>query len=138
MLFRMTKEFKDELRKIIREEIIKALSAEITWEKVKDENTGIPLAAKEVIKEKIFLPAFFCQHLKFHEGAYRGMQETTDTVKNSIIGNTASINECINTIKAMRDIFLLFEDSIKQITNVGMIIKDSQKYIEDCRNGYQE
>jgi hypothetical protein len=32
--------------------------------------------------EQVFLPAYFCQHLKFHEGAYRGMQETVDKVTN--------------------------------------------------------
>lgn len=72
------------LREEIQSAVIQALTVEMTWEKVKDEETGLPLAAKEVRTETVFLPAFFCQHLKFHEGAFRGSQETLDKAKNNL------------------------------------------------------
>ena len=67
----------------IEKAVVKALTVEIQWEKVRDEATGLPLASREMKTEDVFLPSFFVQHLKYHEGAFRGLQETVDMVKNS-------------------------------------------------------
>ncbi len=66
----------------IKTAVEEALTVEMQVEKAIDDKTGQPLPHKEYRVEQVFLPAYFCQHLKFHEGAYRGMQETVDKVTN--------------------------------------------------------
>ncbi len=66
----------------IKAAVEEALTVEMQVEKATDDKTGQPLPHKEYRVEQVFLPAYFCQHLKFHEGAYRGMQETVDKVTN--------------------------------------------------------
>lgn len=74
------------IEKAVGSAVIEALTVEITWEKVRDEKTGLPLAAVERRNEKVFLPAFFCQHLKFHEGAALGLHEDVSKKNNLIEG----------------------------------------------------
>ena len=94
------------IRKVVREE----LTVEMTWVKEKDEKTGQPLAAPEYKTEKVFLPSFFVQNLKFHEGAYRGFQETID--KHDI-----SIKRLEKGIEASVNILLSMEKPLKQLTS---------------------
>ena len=79
----LSKSDKKWLKEEIRQAVTEALTVEIQWEKARDEKTGMPLVHKEYKVEDVFLPSFFVQHLKFHEGAFRGLQETVDMVKNS-------------------------------------------------------
>ncbi len=78
----MNKKKRDELVDLIKaavyEAVIEAMSGEITMEKRRDEKTGLPLATPEIKTEKIFIPGFLVNHLNYHEGALRGMQETID------------------------------------------------------------
>ena len=70
---------KDEIREAVRE----ALTVEIQWEKVRDEETGMPLATREYKTEDVFLPAFWVQHLKFYEGNFLGLNESVQNLRNS-------------------------------------------------------
>ena len=105
------------LREEIKAAVWEALTVDLTWEKVKDEKTGKPLATKEVISEKVFLPTFFCQHLKFHEGSYRGNQETLDKVKNNA-------NALGKKVEVMGQAFLAFQDPMIVLERfVGLLAK---------------
>jgi hypothetical protein len=66
---------KEKLKQLITESVIEALTVDMTWEKRRDENTGLPLAVPEFKTEKVFLPSFIAQNIKFQEGAFRGVQE---------------------------------------------------------------
>lgn len=79
----LSKKDKEWLREEIKNAVIEALTVEITWEKVRDENTGMPLATREYKTEDIFLPSFWVQHLKYYEGNFLGLQETVQNLRNS-------------------------------------------------------
>jgi len=81
------------ITKAVREAVVEELTVEIDWERHRDEKTGQPLPHPERTKEKIFLPSFFCQHLKFHEGAFRGSQETLDKVTNVTVKTGEKLEE---------------------------------------------
>ena len=92
----------------IERAVVKALTVEIQWEKVRDETTGLPLAVKELTIEDVFLPSFFVQHLKYHEGAFRGLQETVDMVKNS---NAAGLEK----LQALGNFLIALEPMMRSI-----------------------
>lgn len=98
------------IREIIKAEVQEALTVEIEWEQRRDPETGLPLATPRYTKEKIFLPAFFCQHLKFQEGAFRGFQETADRQKNRM-------NKAFGASMAVR----------KQVEAMGKLFADFQR-----------
>lgn len=114
----------DKLAKLIQEAVVKALTVEMTLEKVKDDKTGTPLATKEIIKEEVFLPSFLSQILSQNEGATRGLQE-------QICMQSNKINKLDNELKAVGNIIISTEnslkclatltDDIKQITNTEII-----------------
>jgi len=107
----------EHLPELIEEAVKKALTAEIQWEKHRDEETGQPLAHPERINEKIFLPAFFCQHLKFHEGSYRGFQEdinkTNNRVRGAMMANKAIAKILLGNQKSMESL-ARFATALKQ------------------------
>jgi hypothetical protein len=92
--------------------VVKALTVEMTWEKVLDEKTGQPLAAKEILKEDVFLPAFWTQHLKYHEGVYRGMRKTLGDQRNRLAGNMALSKGVIVKLEQMRKVFKGMRDDL--------------------------
>ena len=92
----------------IEKAVVKALTVEIQWEKVRDEATGLPLASREMKTEDVFLPSFFVQHLKYHEGAFRGLQETVDMVKNS---NAAGLEK----LQALGEFLIGMEPALRSI-----------------------
>ena len=81
----MKKKLQEELKQMIKEAVREALTVDLQWEKVRDEETGLPLKHPERRNEKVFLPSFMVQLLPYHEGALRGMQEIVDReVKNTV------------------------------------------------------
>ena len=98
----------EEIKKAAIEAVCEALTVDLEWVQKKDEETGMPLAAPKYKTEKTFLPFYWVDHLKFHEGAYRGMQETLDTVKN----NNAEARDQLQTLG---EFFLLLEMPMKQL-----------------------
>lgn len=111
----------DELREVIKdavaEAVVGALTVEMTWEQLKDPETGLPLAAPKLVNEMVFLPAFFCQHIKFHEGAFRGSQETLDKVKN----NAAQLRKRVDI---MGQSFLTLQEPMVVLERfVGLLVK---------------
>jgi len=94
----------------IEKAVVKALTVEIQWEKARDEETGMPLAHKEYKVEDVFLPAFWGQHLKFHEGAYRGMQETVDKLTNAHADGLAKL-------QALGEFLIGMEPTLKALVN---------------------
>lgn len=105
----------------IKAAVEEALTVEMQVEKAIDDKTGQPLPHKEYKVEQVFLPAYFCQHLKFHEGAYRGMQETVDKVTN-VSNRTADKVELIGqTLATMGDTFIGSAMVIEHLRSVGFL-----------------
>jgi hypothetical protein len=96
----------DKLRKMIKEAVVEALSAEIIWEKRRDEKTGLPLAVPEYIKEKTFLPAFWAQNIKFQEAAFRGVQEDLGKKQGEIAEATKHIEALGNFLISAQPMFV--------------------------------
>jgi hypothetical protein len=112
----------------IKTAVNEALTVEIDWEKHKDEKTGQPLAHPERIKEEVFLPAFWGQHLKFHEGAYRGMQETVDKVTNVSIRVGDDVKLIGETLVTMTNPLLGAARLIEHLREVGLLEHIEQKH----------
>jgi hypothetical protein len=121
------------LTKLIEQAVTNALTVEMTMEKVRDEKTGQPLAKKELIKEKVFLPSFLVQVLSQNEGAFRGLQEQTckqsgkvDDLKTKVdaIGNVLLQTE--NSLKELAGL----SDNVKQVMFCGQHNQALPKYIE--------
>lgn len=105
----------------IKTAVEEALTVELDWVKHKDEKTGKLLPHPERIKEEVFLPAFWGQHLKHHEGAYRGMQETVDKVTN-VSNRTADDVKLIGqTLATMTDPLLGAARLIEHLRDVGLL-----------------
>ena len=96
--------------------MVKALTVEMTWEKVLDEKTGQPLAVKELLKEDVFLPAYWCQHLKYHEGVYRGMRKTLGNQRDKLSQSAALTKGIIKKMEHLRKVFKGMEETLL-ITN---------------------
>jgi len=116
------------LSELIEKAVTKALTAEVTLEKHRDEKTGQPLAKPEIIKETVFLPAYLCQILPYHEGALRGVQEQTCKQSNKI-------NDLDDKIAAIGNVVTGAENSLKCIAKLSDNIKsldlDNMKFIEE-------
>lgn len=108
------------LKQLISEAVVEALTVEITWEKHKDEKTGFPLATPELKTEKVFLPSFIMQHLKFQEGAFRGLQEDVDHAKNAMSNQ-------VEKIDAIGKAFLTLEGSALTIVSLAHAIKTGDR-----------
>ena len=82
------------------------------------EKTGQPLAAPELLKEDVFLPSFFVQHIKFHEGAFRGMQEDVNKSNNRS-------SELFNRVNVIGETFLAMQDIIEMNTKFMLAMRES-------------
>ena len=118
---------KKELRKIIREEIIDALTVKVTWEKRRDVKSGTPIAP-EIKKERVFLPSFIAQNIKFQEGAFRGVQEDLGKKQGEITDATRKIEALANFLITAEPIF----KKLAEFTN--LVIEKEQKKIEHASN----
>ena len=107
----------NKLRNIIREEIEKVLTVEITMEKVRDGKTGQPLTKPEITKEEVFLPSFLTQVLSFQEGALRGLQEDN--------------NKRDNKIEKIYDGFPYLIQCLEGIVNEVKQLKDNRRKLLD-------
>lgn len=137
----LTKDDKKWLTKAIRKAVQDELTVEIQLEKAIDEKTGQPLPHKELKIEKIFLPSYFVQHLKFHEGAYRGMQETVDKVTNVSSRAADDVKLIGQTLATMSEPLLGAARLIEYLRETGMIEHIEQEltkqieFSEDSRLG---
>jgi hypothetical protein len=90
-----------EIKEAVRLAVREALTAEMQWEKVRDETTGAPLKHPERRSEKVFLPAFFCQMLPFYEQAIRGLQEDCSKANNRSLEAAAKVDALGQTLISM-------------------------------------
>ncbi len=90
----LNKKYLQEIKEIVKEAVIDALTVEITLEKHRDDITGLPLAKPEIIKEKVFLPSFIVQNIAYQEGAFRGVQEDISK-RNDAVDNLARKLEAV-------------------------------------------
>lgn len=114
------------LEDAVKRAVIDALTVEITWEKVRDEKTGLPLAAVERRNERVFLPAFFCQHLKFHEGAARGLHEDVSKKNNMIDGMAREMAETGEKLKAIGQALIGMETTARVLA--ALLDRVKQRY----------
>lgn len=112
------------LKVLIQEAVIEALTAEITWEKKTDEKTGLPLAAPEYKVEKVFLPAFWIQHLKLHEGAARGLHEDVSKKNNLIDGMSAKMGQVEAKLEVVGNVLLGLEGAAKTLAALADRVKE--------------
>jgi hypothetical protein len=117
----LSKEISDAAEKAVN----KALTVEMTWEKVLDDKTGQPLAAKELRKEDVFLPAFWTQHLKYHEGVYRGMRKTLGEQRNRLAGNLALNKGIIVKLEQVRKVFKGLQPTLLALTHFATGLEKS-------------
>lgn len=114
-----------EIRKVIREE----LTVTMHWEKMRNPDTGEPLAHPERWQEEVFLPSFFVQHLKFHEGAFRGMQEDVNKSNNRSAQLVGKVNSLGHTLIGMENsVFAMAE--FANLLNQSNLLEKMKKQIE--------
>ena len=126
MLSRKDKEWlSKEISGMVEKAVIKALTVEMTWEKVLDDKTGQPLATKELLKEDVYLPAFWAQHLKYHEGVYRGMRKTLGEQRNRLAGNLALNKGIIVKLEQVRKVFRGMRDDLLAYNRFTTMLRES-------------
>ena len=110
----------EKLKQLIREAVIEALTVELTWEKRRDEKTGVPLAVPDIRKENVFLPSFLVQQMSFHEGAFRGLQEDVSK-RNNLIDRLSGKIEIIGRalLGNVSDAVRMIEESNESIVEGG-------------------
>ena len=96
------------LREMVKEEITKALTVKVRFEKKRNLETGQPLAVPEIEVRDVYLPAHWVEFLPFHEAALRGVQETSDHTKNNSL-------KSVQAAEIIANIMLGFEGNIKSI-----------------------
>lgn len=95
---------KDELKELIREAVHEALTVEMTFEKVRDDKTGQPLAVVERKSEKVFIPSLIVQMIPFQEGALRGFQQDLSKTKKSLDQANSFIKRLADAVERQSDI----------------------------------
>jgi hypothetical protein len=105
-----------EIKEAVKQAVNEALTAEIQWEKVRDEETGVPLKHREHRSEEVFLPAFFCQMLPFYEQAIRGLQEDCGKANNRSLETAAKVDALGQTLISM-------EESVKTMARFTLALK---------------
>lgn len=96
------------LTNTIKEEIRKALTVKVKYEKRRDEKTGQKLSVPEIIEQDEYLPEWWIKYLPYYEGSNRGIQETMDK-------NDATTKQVLEGLKATYGILASMEKPIKQI-----------------------
>jgi hypothetical protein len=104
----LSKNDKKWLREMVQEEITKALTVKVKFEKRRNLDTGQPLAVPEIEVRDVYLPAHWVEFLPFHEAALRGVQETTDHAKNNAV-------KSVQAIEIISSIMLGMENNVKSI-----------------------
>lgn len=112
----LTKKDLEKIEKIVDKAVVNALTVEMTWEKVRDEKTGQPLAVSEKITEEVFLPSVLVQTLNFYEGAMRGFQEDQNK-------NNNKITDMSEKVAVIGNILLQTEDSLKKLASISDRLK---------------
>jgi len=120
----LSKKDKAWLKEEIRNAVIEALTVELEWVQAKDEETGMPLAAPKHKTEKTFLPFYWVDHLKFHEGAYRGMQETVDKLTNVHADGLAKI-------QALGEFLIGMEPTLRQLLESDTEIRPDSEALDN-------
>lgn len=100
------------IAQIVAEEIRKALTVKVRFERRRDPATGQPLATPEVEVKDVYLPAHWVEFLPFYEGAMRGVQETADHVKNNLADQAGKVDQ-------MGQIMLGAENAIMTIARLA-------------------
>ncbi len=118
---RLSKKDKAWLADLVKTAVVDALTVEIQWEKVKDDETGVPLATPEYRIENVFLPSYFSQHLKFHEGAFRGQQETFDHVKNNLKNLDKRVGVMGQSFLTLQEPMVLLERFVGLLVKSGIM-----------------
>jgi hypothetical protein len=95
---------REAIRPVIAEEVRKALTAEITIEKIKDDRTGQPLAVVERKTESVFLPSLMVQMLPYHEGAFRGFQQDLTRTKKALDNANVFIKRLADAVETQANI----------------------------------
>jgi len=109
MLTKNDKKFLEELARRVMNE---ALTVKVRMERRRDPETGQPLAAPVIEEREIFLPAYFVEMLPYLEGALRGVQETTDHVKNTVSHTAGAAG-------VMADLMIRFEGAMKSLVRLA-------------------
>ena len=133
----MRKKSEEKLRQLIREELVKVMTTEITWEKGYNDD-GTIKAQREMRNEDIFVPAFLIQRFNFMETALRGMQETQDrdeTNKLGLIEKVDALGQALisfETIARKMGLFLewLEKGGIEQIVH-EKVLQIEHSEVED-------
>lgn len=86
----LTDKDKKWLEELIENKIREALTVQVKMERNRDIETGQPLAVPKIEIKDVYLPAHWVEFLPFYEASIRGVQETSDHVKNSV-NNIAGI-----------------------------------------------
>jgi hypothetical protein len=112
----MKEKDKAELRKIIEEEIRKALQVTITWEKRRSDD-GMPLTHPEIKTEESDLSAFLHIYIPRLEASLRGMQEDIDRTKSNITTLIEGNIKLVDSVRTMAEIMVSSERAIKTIAD---------------------
>ena len=115
---------KEEIKKVVTEAIVEALTIEVTYEKHRDEKTGQPLATPELKKEKEYLPIWWMRYLPHYEASNRGLQENQDKQANTILQLTNDIKDLKQGMSVIGEIMLQTEKSLKVITGEAVRLKE--------------
>jgi hypothetical protein len=130
----LNKKDKEQIREIFREEFARALTRTLELERG-PRKQGDP-EEKRVVEERWNLIDFIAGYVPYLEGAIRGMQETTDLLKNNVDSNNKALEAVGNTLLGM-------EDSAKHIARLSDLLKalehpGASRLIEMERNeGYR-
>jgi len=113
------------VRDMVEKAVVKALTVEMTWEKVLDDKTGMPLASKELRKEDVFLPSFWTQHLKYHEGVYRGMRKVLGEQRSRLSQSSALNKGVIRKLEQVRKVFKGLQDTLLVMNRFASALEES-------------
>ena len=107
---------KEELRKIIREEVEKALTVKVTWEKRQNAD-GTPLAHPEVKTVDSNLCELLHHYIPRIEGAIRGIQQDMDKTKENLATFSESHIQMRKAMESVGRIMIAAESSIKELAD---------------------
>ena len=107
---------KEDLRKMIREEIEKALTVKFTWEKRQNDD-GTPLAHPEIKTVDSNLCELLHHYIPRIEGAIRGMQQDIDKTKENLVTFSESHIEMRKAMESVGRIMIATESSIKELAD---------------------
>lgn len=120
MLSKSDKEF---LREAVREELRKALTVKVLMEQRRDMKTGQPLPVPVTSEKEVYIPKFWVEFLPYFEGSIRGIQETTDHVKNQV-------SKSKEVVETMARIMLDVEGSLTRLHKIAAALPDKGNVLE--------